>query len=96
MNVLIKQTCMTFDPDYGIIESVSYSTTLTADMPVTDAIMIINDFVDSYLKHIVKRNDANYTEGALASVSTDGDTYSFAIKGEPKTTETEFDFEVEG
>lgn len=96
MNVLIKQTCMTFDPDYGIIESVSYSTTLTADMPVTDAIMIINDFVDSYLKHIVKRNNANYIEGALASVSTDGDTYSFAIKGEPKTTETEFDFEVEG
>lgn len=24
------------------------------------------------------------------------DTYSFAVKGEPKTTETEFDFEVEG
>ena len=86
MNVLIKQTCMTFDPDYGTIESISYSTTLTADMPVTDAILIITDFVDNCLKHVVKRNNA--------SVSTDGDTYSFAVKGEPKNTETEFDFEV--
>lgn len=94
MNVLIKQTCMTFDPDYGTIESISYSTTLTADMPVTDAILIITDFVDNCLKHVVKRNNANYTEGALASVSTDGDTYSFAVKSEPKNTETEFDFEV--
>lgn len=94
MNVLIKQTCMTFDPDYGTIESVSYSTTLTADIPVTDAILIITDFVNNYLKHIVKRNNANYTEGALASVSTDGDTYSFAVKGEPETVATEFDIEV--
>ena len=60
----------------------------------TDAILIITDFVNNYLKHIVKRNNANYTEGALVSVSTDGDTYSFAIKGEPETTSTEFDFEV--
>ena len=94
MNVLIKQSCMTFDPDYGAIESVSYSTTLTADMPVNDAILIITDFVNNYLKHVVKRNNANYTEGALASVSTDGDTYSFAVKGEPKTLEKEFDVEV--
>ena len=85
---------MTFDPDYGTIESVSYSTTLTADIPVTDAILIITDFVNNYLKHIVKRNNANYTEGALASVSTDGDTYSFAVKGEPETVATEFDIEV--
>ena len=75
-------------------ESVSYSTTLTADMPVNDAILIITDFVNNYLKHVVKRNNANYTEGALASVSTDGDTYSFAVKGEPKTLEKEFDVEV--
>lgn len=91
MNVLIKQTCMTFDPDYGTIESISYSTTLTADMPVTDAILIITDFVDNCLKHVVKRNNANCTEGALSSVSTDGDTYSFAIKGEPVTMQKEFD-----
>lgn len=65
MNVLIKQTCMTFDPDYGTIESISYSTTLTADMPVTDAILIITDFVDNCLKHVVKRNNANYTEGGV-------------------------------
>ena len=55
MNVLIKQTCMTFDPDYGTIESISYSTTLTADMPVTDAILIITDFVDNCLKHLIVR-----------------------------------------
>ena len=94
MNVLIKQSCIAYDPDYATVDSVSYTTTLTADMPVTDAILIITDFVNNYLKHIVKRNNANYTEGALASVSTDGDTYSFAVKGEPKTTEIEFDFEV--
>lgn len=94
MNVLIKQSCIAYSPDYATVDSVSYTTTLTADMPVTDAILIITDFVNNYLKHIVKRNNANYTEGALASVSTDGDTYSFAVKGEPKTTEIEFDFEV--
>jgi hypothetical protein len=94
MNVLIKQSCIAYDPDYATVDSVSYTTTLTADVPVTDAILIITDFVNNYLKHIVKRNNANYTEGALASVSTDGDTYSFAVKGEPKTTEIEFDFEV--
>lgn len=94
MNVLIKQSCIAYDPDYATVDSVSYTTTLTADVPVADAILIIGDFVNSYLKHVVKRNNANYTEGALASVSTDGDTYSFAVKGEPKNTETEFDFEV--
>lgn len=94
MNVLIKQTCMTFDPDYGTIESVSYTTTLTSDMPVTDAILIITDFVNLHLKHVVKRNNANYTEGALSSVSTDGDTYSFAVKGEPVTSQKEFDIDI--
>lgn len=96
MSVLIKQSCVAYDPDYATVDSVSYTTTLTADVPVADAILIITDFVDAHLKHVVKRNNANYTEGALSSVSTDGDTYSFAVKGEPKTTETEFDFEVEG
>lgn len=91
MNVLIKQSCIAYDPDYATVDSVSYTTTLTADVPVADAIIIINDFVDNYLKHIVKRNNANCTEGALSSVSTDGDTYSFAIKGEPATLEKEFD-----
>lgn len=91
MNVLIKQSCVTYDTDYATVDSVSYTTTLTADVPVADAIMIINDFVDSYLKHIVKCNNANCTEGALSSVSTDGDTYSFAVKGEPVTMQKEFD-----
>lgn len=94
MNVLIKQSCIAYSPDYAAVDSVSYTTTLTADVPVADAIMIINDFVDSYLKHIVKRNNANCTRGALSSVSTDGDTYSFAVKGEPKTLQKEFDVDV--
>lgn len=94
MNVLIKQSCIAYDPDYAAVDSVSYTTTLTADVPVADAILIINDFVDSYLKHIVKRNNANYTEGTLSSVSTDGDTYSFAVKGEPETLQKEFDLEI--
>lgn len=94
MNVLIKQTCMTFSPDDGTIESVSYSTTLSAGYPVTDVILIIEDFVKKCLSHVEKINNANYTIGELASVSTDGDTYSFSIKGEPETTATEFEFEV--
>lgn len=94
MNVLIKQSCIAYSPDYATVDSVSYTTTLTADVPVADAIMIINDFVDTYLKHIVKRNNANCTEGALSSVSTDGDTYSFAVKGEPATLKKEFDLEI--
>lgn len=91
MNVLIKQSCIAYDPDYATVDSVSYTTTLTADVPVADAILIITDFVNAYLKHIVKRNNANCTEGVLSSVSTDGDTYSFAIKGEPVTMQKEFD-----
>ena len=94
MNVLIKQSCIAYDPDYATMDSVSYTTTLTADVPVTDAILIITDFVNTHLKHIVKRNNANCTEGALSSVSTDGDTYSFAVKGEPMTLEKEFDIDV--
>lgn len=94
MNVLIKQSCIAYDPDYAIVDSVSYTTTLTADVPVADAIMIIGDFVDAYLKHIVKRNNANCTEGALSSVSTDGDTYSFAVRGKPATLKKEFDLEI--
>ena len=94
MNVLIKQSCVAYDPDYATVDSVSYTTTLTANVPVADAILIITDFVDNYLKHVEKINNANYTIGELASVSTDGDTYSFAIKGEPKTTATKFEFEV--
>lgn len=85
---------MTFSPIDGTIESVSYSTTLSAKFPVTDVILIIEDFVKKCLSHVEKINNANYTIGELASVSTDGDTYSFAIKGEPETTATEFDFEV--
>lgn len=95
MNVLIKQTCMTFSPVDGTIESVSYSTTLSAGYPVTDVILIIEDFVKKCLSHVEKINNANYTIGELASVATDGDTYSFLIKGEPKTNVTEFDFEIE-
>ena len=94
MNVLIKQSCIAYRPIYATVDSVSYTTTLTADVPVADAIMIINDFVDTYLKHIVKRNNANYTEGVLSSVSTDGDTYSFAVKGEPVTMQKEFDLQI--
>ena len=94
MNVLIKQSCIAYDPAYATVDGVSYTTTLTADVPVADAIMIINDFVDSYLKHIVKRNNANCTEGALSSVSTDGDTYSFAVRGKPATLKKEFDLEI--
>ena len=94
MNVLIKQSCIAYDPDYATMDSVSYTTTLTADVPVADAILIITDFVNTHLKHIVKRNNANCTEGALSSVSTDGDTYSFAVKGEPMTREKEFDIDV--
>lgn len=94
MNVLIKQSCIAYDPDYATVDSVSYTTTLTADVSVADAIMIIGDFVDSYLKHIVKRNNANYTEGALSSVSTDSDTYSFAVRGEPVTLQKEFDIDI--
>ena len=94
MNVLIKQSCIAYNPDYATVDSVSYTTTLTSDVPVADAILIIGDFVDAHLKHVVKRNSANCTEGALSSVSTDGDTYSFAVKGEPMTLEKEFDIDV--
>lgn len=94
MNVLIKQSCIAYDPDYATVDSVSYTTTLTADVPVADAILIITDFVNSHLKHIVKHNNANYTEGALSSVSTDGDTYSFAVRGEPMTMKKEFDLQI--
>ena len=94
MNVLIKQSCIAYDPDYATVDSVSYTTTLTADVPVADAILIIGDFVDTHLKHIVKHNNANCTEGALSSVSTDGDTYSFAVKGEPATSQKEFDIDI--
>lgn len=94
MNVLIKQSCIAYSPDYATVDSVSYTTTLTADVPVADAIMIITDFVDAYLKHIVKCDNANCTEGALSSVSTDGDTYSFAVKGEPMTMQKEFDLQI--
>lgn len=94
MDVLIKQSCIAYDPDYATVDSVSYTTTLTTDVPVADAIMIITDFVDTHLKHIVKRNNANYTEGALSSVSTDGDTYSFVVKGEPVTMQKEFDIDI--
>jgi len=95
MNVLIKQTCMTFSPVDGTIESVSYSTTLSAKFPVTDVILIIEDFVKNCISHVERINNANYTIGTFASLSTDGDTYSFAIKGEPETNVTEFDFEIE-
>ena len=94
MNVLIKQSCIAYDPDYATVDSISYTTTLTADVPVADAILIITDFVNNYLKHIVRRNNANCTEGALSSVSTDGDTYSFAVRGEPVTLQKEFDLQI--
>ena len=94
MNVLIKKSCIAYDPDYATVDSVSYTTTLTADVPVADAILIITDFVNNYLKHIVRRNNANCTEGALSSVSTDGDTYSFAVRGEPVTLQKEFDLQI--
>ena len=62
----------------------------------------LNAVVHAFYFHIkiiesffhVKCNNANYTEGALSSVSTDGDTYSFAVKGEPMAMQKEFDIDV--
>lgn len=97
INLLVETMSITYD-DKGHISSVSYSTTLSTDIPVEEALQIISfEVVARYLSHTERVNGANKPYGRLSSITEDKgqERYCFSISGAPKTLQETFELEIE-